>query len=52
MVARDRSGASRGDPPWQRNLLPIAFTVLMTGIGLSCVMANVLDGYPTVFTLP
>lgn len=51
-VARLLSVASPGDARSRGSLVPIAFTLLVTGIGLSCVLANVLDGHPTVFILP
>ncbi len=51
-VARFLFVESLGSARWHRSLLPIAFTVLATGIGLSCVLANVLDGGPTVLAMP
>lgn len=43
---------SLGNAPSHRILLSVAVTVLLTGIGLSCVLANVLGGHPIVFTVP
>ncbi|NEU13777.1 hypothetical protein G3T14_16795 [Methylobacterium sp. BTF04] len=43
--------ASFGDKPWQRSLPALAFTLLATGIGLSCVLTNALAGDPAVLTL-
>ena len=51
-VARFLFAALPGDAPWHRILLSIAVTALLTGIGLSCVLAKVLDGHPVVFTWP
>lgn len=33
---------------WHRSALPLGFTSSVTGIGPSCVVANVRDGLPTV----
>lgn len=44
--------AAFGIASGHRRVLAVAFTVLATGIGLSCVLANVLDGHSAVFTLP
>ena len=51
-LARLLMVASLGNSPWARSLLSIAFTVLVTGIGMSCVLASVLDGHPVIFAVP
>jgi hypothetical protein len=35
-----------------RTALSVVTAVLLTGIGLSCLFANVLDGHSIVFALP
>ncbi|MCJ2015607.1 hypothetical protein [Methylobacterium sp. J-076] len=52
MIAPSPVVSSFGTAPWQRSVVAIACTVGVTGIGLSCLLANVLHGHPTVFTLP
>ena len=42
---RFRIPAAFDTASWHRSVLAVAFTVLATGIGLSCVVASVPDGH-------
>lgn len=52
MLTRVLFVAPVGKVPWHRISMSLAVTVLLTGIGLSCVVAQVLDGHPVIFTVP
>lgn len=36
----------------RQTLVSVAVSVLLTGIGVTCILTNVLDGHPTVYALP